>query len=119
MESSIAAFIPITISLALAGFGIAYYYLTTRSRERLALIDKGLAPTSFAQSRNYLPLLLLLGVLSMGIAAGIAAGAVLTTLVGDQNYVYPTTIFFFAGLSLVVAYYLLKNLAASAQASNQ
>ena len=46
----------------------------------------------------------------MGIAAGIAAGAGLTSLVGSQSYVYPATIFFFAGLSLVVAYYLLKAL---------
>lgn len=112
MENSLAAAIPIAISLTLSGFGIAYYYLTTRSRERLALIEKGLAPTSFAQSKSYLPLLLLLGVLSMGIAAGIAAGAVLTGLVGSQSYVYPATIFFFAGLSLVVAYYLLKALPA-------
>ena len=78
MENSFAAAIPIAITFTLSGFGIAYYYLTTRSRERLALIEKGLAPSAFAQSRSYLPLLLLLGVLSMGIAAGIAAGAALT-----------------------------------------
>lgn len=112
MENSFAAAIPIAISATLSGFGIAYYYLTTRSRERLALIEKGLSPASLAQSRSYLPLLLLLGVLSMGIAAGIAAGAVLSTLVGSQSYVYPATIFFFAGLSLVAAYYLLKTLPA-------
>ena len=65
-------------------------------------------PTAFAQSSSYLPLLLLLGVLSLGIAVGITAGAVLTQLVGEQNYVYPATIFFGAGLSLVIAYYLLR-----------
>ncbi len=108
MENALAAAIPIVISLALAGFGIAYYYFTTRSRERLALLEKGLDPAAFAPARSYLPLLLLLGVLSMGIAAGIAAGAVLTRLVGPQSYVYPATIFFGAGLGLVVAYYLLK-----------
>ncbi len=112
MENSFAAAIPITISLTLSGFGIAYYYLTTRSRERLALIEKGLSPGAFTQPKSSLPLLLLLGVLSMGIAVGIAAGAGLTRLVGNQSYVYPATIFFFAGLSLVVAYYLLKALPA-------
>lgn len=110
MENVFAAAIPITISLTLAGFGIAYYYLTTRSRERLALIEKGL-PLTAMQSKSYLPLLLLLGVLSMGIAAGIVTGAGLTRLVGNQGYVYPATIFFFAGVSLVVAYYLLKAMA--------
>jgi len=119
MVNLLAVSVPIVISLTLSGFGIAYYYLTTRSRERLALIEKGLAPTSFAQSKSYLPLLLLLGVLSMGIAAGIAAGAGLTRLVGSQSYVYPATIFFFAGLSLVVAYYLLKALPAPKQGLSQ
>ncbi len=110
MANPFAAAIPIVISLTLSFFGVVYYYLTTRSKERLALIEKGLAPTSFARSSGYLPLLLLLGVLSMGIAAGIAAGAFLSTIVGSQSYGYPLTIFFFAGLSLVVAYYLLKAL---------
>ena len=62
--------------------------------------------------RRVLPLVLLLGVLSMGIAAGIAAGAYLATRVGSQSYVYPVTIFFFTGLSLVIAYYLLRALPA-------
>jgi uncharacterized membrane protein len=109
LEALVPVTIPITISLALAGFGISYYYFTTRSRERLALIEKGLDPMAFARSRSYLPLLLLLGVLSLGIAVGITAGAVLTQLVGEQGYVYPATIFFGAGLSLVIAYYLLRD----------
>ena len=112
MENSLAAAIPIAITFTLSGFGISYYYLTTRSRERLALIEKGLPISAFTQPKSYLPLLLLLGVLSTGIAAGIAAGAGLTQLVGSQSYVYPATIFFFTGLSLVVAYYLLKALPA-------
>ena len=112
MENSLAAAIPIAITFTLSGFGIAYYYLTTRSRERLALIEKGLPIGAFTQPKSYLPLLLLLVVLGMGIAAGIAAGAGITQLVGSQSYVYPATIFFFTGLSLVVAYYLLKALPA-------
>ena len=47
-----------------------------------------------------------------GVKGPAAAGAVLTRLVGSQSYVYPATIFFFAGLSLVVAYSLLKALPA-------
>jgi hypothetical protein len=115
MANLLAVSVPIVISLTLSLFGIMYYYLTTRTKERLALIEKGLPPTSFTRPGGYLPLLLLLGVLSMGIAAGIAAGALLSTLVGDQGYVYPVTIFFFAGLSLVIAYYILKALPAPKQ----
>ena len=46
-----------------------------------------------------------------GVKGPAAAGAVLTRLVGSQSHVYPATIFF-AGLSLVVAYSLLKALPA-------
>ena len=101
---------PIVITLALALFGICYYYFTTRYKERLALIEKGLSPTTFAQPIGYLPMILLLGILSMGIAAGIAVGAVLSALPlpGSQQYAYPLAIFFFLGLSLVVAYHILK-----------
>jgi hypothetical protein len=108
--SIIAVLPPIVITLALALFGISYYYFTTRYKERLALIEKGLSPTAFTQPIGYLPLILLLGILSMGIALGIAAGAVLSVLPlpGSQHYAYPLAIFFFLGLSLVVAYYILK-----------
>ena len=103
---------PIVITLALALFGICYYYFTTRYKERVALIEKGLSPQSFSQPIGYLPMILLLGILSMGIAAGIAMGAVLSTLPlpGSQQYAYPLAIFFFLGLSLVVAYHILKTL---------
>jgi hypothetical protein len=92
MVHSLAPAIPIVISLALCFFGTVYYYLTTRPKERMVLIEKGLAPTFFARPRGCLPLVLLLGVLSMGIAAGIAVGAYLATLVGSQSYVYPVPI---------------------------
>jgi hypothetical protein len=109
-DSIIPILPPIVITLALAIFGISYYYFTTRYKERLALIEKGLSPTTFAQPIGYLPLILLLGILSMGIAAGIAVGAILSALPlpGSQHYAYPLAIFFFLGLSLVVAYYILK-----------
>jgi hypothetical protein len=108
--SIIAVLPPIVITVALALFGISYYYFTTRYKERLALIEKGLSPMTFAQPIGYLPMILLLGILSMGIAAGIAVGAVLSALPlpGSPQYAYPVAIFFFLGLSLVVAYYILK-----------
>lgn len=111
MEPTSAAVL-ITLALALVLFGTSYYYLTTRHKERLALLEKGLPPTAFDRPGAYLPLVLLLGLLCMGLAIGIAAGAFLRALplANSQEYAYPVAIFFFLGLSLVVGYQVLKNL---------
>jgi hypothetical protein len=111
MEPTSAAVL-ITLALALVLFGTSYYYLTTRHKERLALLEKGLPPTAFDRPGAYLPLVLLLGLLCMGLAVGIAAGAFLRALplANSQEYAYPGAIFFFLGLSLVVGYQVLKNL---------
>ncbi len=111
MEATSAAVL-ITLALALVLFGTSYYYFTTRHKERLALLEKGLPPTAFHQPGAYLPLVLLLGILCVGLSAGIAAGAFLRALplTNSQEYAYPVTIFFFLGVSLVVAYYVLRTL---------
>jgi len=111
MEATSAA-VFMTLALALVLFGTSYYYLTTRHKERLALLEKGLSPTAFHRPGAYLTLLLLLGILCLGLAAGIAAGAFLRALplANSQEYAYPVTIFFFLGVSLVVAYYVLRTL---------
>jgi hypothetical protein len=111
MEPTSAA-VFMTLALALVLFGTSYYYLTTRHKERLALLEKGLPPTAFHRPGAYLPFVLLLGLICMGLAAGIAAGAFLRALplANSQEYAYPGAIFFFLGLSLVVAYHVLKNL---------
>jgi hypothetical protein len=111
MEPTSAA-VFMTLALALVLFGTSYYYLTTRHKERLALLEKGLPPTAFHRPGAYLPLVLLLGILCLGLAAGIAAGAFLRALPlpNSQEYAYPGAIFFCVGLSLVVAYHVLKTL---------
>jgi cbb3-type cytochrome oxidase subunit 3 len=111
MEATSAAVL-MTLALALVLFGTSYYYLTTRHKERLALLEKGLSPTAFHRPGAYLPLLLLLGILCLGLATGIAAGAFLRALplANSQEYAYPVAIFFFLGVSLVVAYYVLRTL---------
>lgn len=111
METTSAAVL-ITLALSLVLFGTSYYYFTTRHKERLALLEKGLPPTAFDRPGAYLPLILLLGILCLGLAAGIAAGAFLRALplANSQEYAYPVAIFFFLGVSLVVAYLVLKNL---------
>jgi hypothetical protein len=54
MEATSAA-VFMTLALALVLFGTSYYYLTTRHKERLALLEKGLSPTAFHRPGACLP----------------------------------------------------------------
>jgi hypothetical protein len=99
------------ISVSLVVFGIGYYYFTTRHKERMAIMEKGLSPDIFKGLNNYLPLLLTLGIVSIGISAGIAVGYLLHDwLSAGAIYAVPFSIFFFLGISLLASYVILKRM---------
>jgi hypothetical protein len=93
-------------------FGIYYVRITTRNKERMALIEKGADASLFNTGNegqnslfNWNKLTLKIGMFFMGIALGIIVGAILSqagVLYEDANY--PAMIFFFGGLSLVLFY---------------
>jgi len=101
----------ILISMFASFFGIAYLFLTTRNKERMALIEKGADAslfntgktgiTNFSWSRFSLKT----GMFLMGIGLGIIAGAILDYAnVLEDGACYSSMIFFFGGLGLVVFY---------------
>lgn len=97
------------ISIALVVFGIAYYYFTTRHKERMAIIENKLPSDTFKGTENYLPLILMLSMVSIGISAGIMVGMAIIHLGFTTNdYIMPACIFLFLGLSLLTGYFLLK-----------
>jgi len=106
----------IPISLFLTVFGIFYLYLSTRNKERLALIEKGADASIFMRGKSYAApiwkvLILNLALLLMGIGVGVFIASLLdnySTLDGDA--VYPATIFFMAGLGLFIGFNMTKNL---------
>ena len=92
-------------------FGIAYMFFTTRNKERMALIEKGAEASLFNTGKgantfiNWSKFTLKLGMLAMGIAAGIIIAALMAqNSVIDEDALYPSMIFFFGGLSLVLFY---------------
>lgn len=107
MEITSASFF---ISVSLVVFGISYYYFTTRYKERMAIIEKGLPPDFFKGNTNYLLFILLLGIVSTGISLGILTGSFLRSLEinGIKDFVLPATIFLFLGISLLISYFVLK-----------
>lgn len=75
----------------------------------MAIIEKGLPPDLFKGAHNYLPLILTLGIVSIGVSLGILAGGYLHSLpVSWPGDPLPFCVFLFLGLSLLAAYFLLK-----------
>jgi polyferredoxin len=99
-------------------FGVFYLYLSTRNKERLALIEKGADASIFMRGRSqkaapiWKVLILNLALLLMGIGLGTLIAMILeNTLVNvDEEPIYVGTIFLTAGLGLFVGFNLTKKL---------
>ena len=106
----------IPISFFFAIFGIVYLYLSTRNRERLALIEKGVDASIFMPGVKNKPsfykvILLNLALLLMGVGIGAFVALLLTTYTNlNESGVYPATIFTMAGASLFVGFNMTKKL---------
>ncbi len=106
----------VPMSMFLAIFGVVYLYLSTRNKERLALIEKGVDASIFMRGQQsgasfYKVILLNLALLLMGIGIGAFVALLLTTYTAlNENGVYPATIFTMAGASLFVGFNMTKKL---------
>ena len=99
MSSVSSVFVLALIVLVLRTiFGIMYLYITAKSRERLALIEKGMDP-NLANSDFWV---------QVGIIAG---GAALGLMVGDKipGGYGPLVAIFFAGGGLIIYNIVVKN----------
>jgi predicted membrane channel-forming protein YqfA (hemolysin III family) len=100
------------IALFATVFGLYYVHITTRNKERMALIDKGADASLFNTGKegqrslfNWNKVTLKIGMLLMGIGFGIIAGAILESMGAMENGAdYTSMIFLFGGLSLVLFY---------------
>lgn len=107
---------PLIVFLALFGtiFGIAYVFLTTRNRERLALIEKGVEASLFnTKGRKFsiAKFILNLALLFIGIGAGIFFGNYLAdSLDMKEEVTISSMLFIFGGLGLVVGFFVTRNL---------
>ena len=89
-------------------FGIIYLYLTTRNRERMALIEKGADARMFNTGKGYRgsQVIVSLALLSMGIGVGVLTGGIFEAAGVDDEVAYPASVFIFAGLGLLVSYFI-------------
>jgi flagellar biosynthesis protein FliQ len=93
-------------------FGVIYVHYSTRNKERMALIEKGADASLFNTGKEAIKwnfawskFTLKLGMLAMGVAVGIMVAAIMAqSQILDEDALYPSMIFFFGGLSLVLFY---------------
>ncbi|RNI34265.1 hypothetical protein EFY79_16355 [Hanamia caeni] len=106
----------ITVSLFLMIFGIFYLFLSTRNKERLALIEKGVDARIFIKGKSATNnigkiIILNLALLLMGIGIGVFIGLILSTFTSMNNgAAYSATIFTMAGVGLFIGFYMTKKL---------
>ncbi|WP_033961359.1 DUF6249 domain-containing protein [Psychroserpens jangbogonensis] len=97
-------------------FSVFYLYFSTRNKERLALIEKGVDASIFMRGKQqtapiWKVLILNFALLLMGIGIGVFIASLLDNLTTlDEEAVYPATIFFMAGLGLFLGFNMTKNL---------
>jgi preprotein translocase subunit YajC len=94
-------------------FGMFYVYFTTRNKERMALIEKGADASLFNSGKkyNWKNFSLSAGMFLIGIGLGIMVGALLAANTAlDEGAAYTLSIFFFAGLALVIYFFLARNM---------
>jgi hypothetical protein len=102
----------VSIAFFATFFGVMYVFYTNRNKERMALIEKGADASLFnigkdgsRGSFSWGKFTLKIGMLAMGIAVGILIAAIMSSAgILDEDALYPSMIFFFGGLSLVLFY---------------
>ena len=93
-------FVPLSFFLAL--FAILYVYWTTRTKERLALVEKGLDAGIFkGECSQYA--LLKWGIFLIALAVGVLGGFAFSQVI-NEVVAFFTTILLAGGVSLIIAY---------------
>jgi len=100
-------FVPIGFFLAI--FAVLYVYWTTRTKERLALIEKG-ADASIFKTEPSKYALLKWGIFLIGLSIGVITGFALASVI-NEVVAFFTMIFFFGGVGLIVAHFVTNTLA--------
>ena len=98
-------------SMFLTMFGIVYYFLTTRNKERLALIEAGADAKLFKNPAGSWYFVIVLGMLAIGIALGALLGLFIESMgTFDDEVGYVVGIFLFSGLSLLASFFMIRKL---------
>lgn len=97
------------ISFYLVSLAIAYYFFTTRNKERMALIEAGANPDMFQSSEKYY-MLFVIGMVAIGIAVGLVIGKLSVAhfdVIEGTSTIYLASILAFGGGALVTSFFII------------
>jgi len=100
-------FVPIGFFLAL--FAILYVYWTTRTKERLALIEKGQNSGIFKAERQSQYPSLKWGIFFIALGIGVVVGAQLAKSM-DETVAFFSSVLICGGIGLIVSYVIVSQL---------
>ena len=106
----------IPLSLFAMIFGIVYLFYSTRNRERMALIEKGVDASIFIKGSGkgvpaWKVFVVNLAFLLIGSGVGIFLALLITTYTSlEDDAVYPSIIFIMAGVGLLAGFKTAKDL---------
>ncbi|MCT4625138.1 MAG: hypothetical protein N4A46_16050 [Schleiferiaceae bacterium] len=83
-------------------FGVFYFFITSRHKERMKLIESGADPSLFYNSAGKRNSAIKFGMLLIGVGVGVFMGNLLESVTPlDEDVTYPSMIMIFAGLGLL------------------
>ena len=106
-------FIPLSFFAVV--FGIIYLYLSSRNKERLALIEKGADASIFTRGASKSPIWKVIILNLALLLTGIGVGIFISTLIYEYSNIESDAmgvaiVFIMAGLSLLVGFKMTSNL---------
>ena len=93
-------------------FGVVFIFLTTRNKERLALIENGADAKLFNSGKKYSfgQFILNLALLAIGVGVGVLIGALLENAGLEDGIAFSSCIFIFGGVGLMASFFVNRKL---------
>ena len=109
-KQNMAETILVTLIIFSSIFGVIFTFLTTRNKERLALIENGADAKLFNSGKKYSfgHFILSIALLAIGVGAGILFGALLRQNGMEDEVAFSSCIFIFGGIGLMFSFFLTR-----------
>jgi hypothetical protein len=106
---------PVLVLAIIFGSIVSIVYFSIRRKERMAMMEKGIDPASFIQTKKVNLSALKYGILLISVALGILLGKYLANTAMfqfEEEAAYFSMIFLFGGLGLVIYHFTAKRMTA-------
>ncbi len=102
----------VTLIIFSSIFGIIFTFLTTRNKERLALIENGADAKLFNSGKKYSfgQFILNLALLAIGVGIGVLVGAMFHHNGMEDSVAFTSCIFIFGGIGLLASVFINRKL---------